>query len=184
MNKLQRPPGFTGRKVAVGLFPDTEKAEQAIIDLKDHGFSADQISVAIRNRKQQGILADRTGTQTAGAAVHGALGGGLIGGVGGWLVGIGALAIPGVSPVMGGLFGVALGVAGNTAAAGAGIGAAAGGLLGVHVGLGLTEEEIEIERHLWKGGVVVTVKDLSRILEAMEILERHSGVCELHPVSL
>ena len=52
----------------------------------------------------------------------------------GVLAGIGALAIPGVGPIIAG------GALASTLA-GAGIGAAAGGLLGALVGLGIPEEE-------------------------------------------
>ena len=122
------PQNVAERRTVAGLFPDRDRAEQAIDALKAAGFTGDQIGVALRDRTAQGVLLEDTGTQVAEeAATTGALGGGLLGGLAGLLIGIGALVIPGLGPVVaGGVLATAFGVAGGTAVAGAGIGAAAG----------------------------------------------------------
>src|SRR5689334_19825235 len=102
---------LTGRRTIAGLFRDRADAERAIGELKDAGFTGDQIGVAMRDRNEQGALVDQTGTHVAAGAVSGVVGGGILGGVVGFLVGIGALAIPGIGPVVaGGALASALGI--------------------------------------------------------------------------
>jgi len=168
---------LSGRSTIAGLFHEREGAERAINDLKDAGFAADQIGVAMRDRTAQGELAEDTGTKAAQGATSGALGGGLLGGVVGFLVGVGALAIPGVGPVVaGGMLASALGMGGGTALAGAGIGAAAGGIVGALVGMGIPEEEAKhFESGFKAGGALVTVNAGGRAMDAMAILERNGA---------
>jgi uncharacterized protein (TIGR02271 family) len=153
----------TGRTV-VGLFHSQADAERAIQRLKDAGFSQDEIGVAMKDRQQQQDLIEGTGTQAAEGAAAGAIGGGVLGGVIGLLAGVGALAIPGVGPI----------IAGGTLAstlAGAGIGAAAGGLLGALVGMGVPEEDARHFDHGFRaGGTLVTVNAGDRVEEAQTCL--------------
>ena len=75
-----------------------------------------------------------------------------MGGALGWLVGVGALAIPGIGPVI---------AAGPllAALAGIGIGGAVGGFAGSLVGLGISEYEAQkYEGQLLKGGILVAVR--------------------------
>jgi uncharacterized protein (TIGR02271 family) len=148
----------------VGLFQDQPSAEQAIQHLKSAGFSEDQIGVAVRDRDRQQALTENTGTQVAEGATTGAVGGGVVGGVIGLLAGVGALAIPGIGPIIAG------GALASTLA-GAGIGAAAGGLLGALVGMGIPEEDARhFEQGFKQGGVLVTVNAEGRTEEAREAL--------------
>jgi uncharacterized protein (TIGR02271 family) len=82
----------------------------------------------------------------------------------GLLAGVGALAIPGVGPI----------IAGGTLAstlAGAGIGAAAGGLLGALVGMGVPEEDAKhFDEGFRSGGTLVTVSAGNRAEEARTCL--------------
>jgi hypothetical protein len=172
------PQNVAERRTVAGLFPDRDRAEQAIDALKATGFTGDQIGVALRDRTAQGLLLEDTGTQVVEeAATTGALGGGLLGGFAGLLIGLGALVIPGLGPVVaGGVLATAFGVAGGTAVAGAGIGAAAGGFLGALAGLGIPESEARyFETGFRAGGVLVTVEAGARVLEAMAILDRHGA---------
>ena len=158
----------TGGTVA-GLFYDRLCAESAIQQLKEAGFLERQIGVAARDREQQQDIAEGTGTHAAGGAKTGALSGGVVGGVVGLLAGIGALAIPGIGPILAG------GALASTLA-GAGVGAAAGGLLGALVGLGISEERA---RHFVqgfdKGGILLTVQSDGRSPLALEILAESGG---------
>ena len=110
-------------------------------------------------------------------SVTGALGGGVLGGITGYLVAIGALTIPGIGPVLAaGALAEALGVVAGTAAVGAGIGAAAGGLVGVLVGMGIPEDEARhFERGLGSEQALVTVKAGDRVMEAHAILEMNDA---------
>jgi hypothetical protein len=168
---------IAGRRTVVGVFDDREDAERAIRDLKDAGFSGDQIGIAMRDRNVQGELVEDTGTHAAEGAVTGAVSGGILGGLAGLLIGIGALAIPGIGPVVaGGALATAFGTAAGTAVAGAGIGAAAGGIVGALVGLGVPEEEARyFDTSFRSGGILVSVNAENRAMEAMNILERNGA---------
>src|SRR4051812_48903997 len=118
LNRYDYGDYYSGRETIAATFEDRADAERAINALKDAGFSADQIGVALRDRTAQGELVEDTGTNVAGGATAGLLGGGLLGGLVGFLVGIGALAIPGIGPVIaGGVLATTFGVAGGTAVA-------------------------------------------------------------------
>ena len=166
-----------GRQTIAGLFAERRSAELAIDDLKRAGFSAEQIGIVVRDYEQRIGVEHYKETHAAEGAVTGVLGGGVLGGVAGYLLAIGALTIPGIGPVLaGGALVEALGVVAGTAALGAGIGAAAGGLVGVLVGMGIPEEEARhFERGFGAEEALVTVKAGDRIMEALAILERHGA---------
>jgi uncharacterized protein (TIGR02271 family) len=158
-----RTAGIAGKTV-VGLFADQAGAERGIQALKAAGFSEQQIGVAVRDKRQQQKLTEGTGTQVAEGAATGAVGGGVLGGMVGLLAGVGALAIPGIGPIIAG------GALASTLA-GAGIGAAAGGLIGALAGMGVPEEDARhFERGFQQGGVLVTVQaggDAERARQAL-----------------
>jgi hypothetical protein len=146
-----RTVGVAGETI-VGLFADQLDAERGIQALKAAGFSEQQIGVALRDKQQQQELTEGTGTQATEGAATGAVGGGVLGGVVGLLAGMGALAIPGIGPIIAG------GVLASTLA-GAGIGAAAGGLIGALASMGVPEEDARhFERGFQQGAVLVTVQ--------------------------
>jgi hypothetical protein len=156
----------TGRTV-VGLFRHRSDAEQAISDLKDAGFTREQIGIAIKDRDEQRDLADSTDTSPAGrGAAAGAVSGGLVGGVIGLL---GSLLIPGLGPiVVGGVL--------ESVLVGAGAGAATGGIIGALVGLGVSEEDARhFDTGFRGGGTLVTVDAGPRVDEAERILAKSNG---------
>ncbi len=155
----------TNRQVIAALFPDRSMAERAINDLKDAGFRGEDIGVAMRNQEGQKEMARETGTNAAKGATSGAISGGVLGSVAGFLVGIGALAIPGVGPVIAG------GVLATTLA-GAGIGAAGGGIIGALVGLGIPEEHAKYYESGFRSGKVLVTVSGNRLDEAYNILQR------------
>ncbi|PLZ95453.1 signal transduction histidine kinase LytS [Fischerella thermalis CCMEE 5268] len=133
------------RKRAVGTFPNRQTAENALSRLRNSGFPMDRVSVLAkdidRNEQIGGAsvrdkyeMTDRGDTEAQEGAGIGAVTGTVLGGIGGLLVGLEALLIPGAGPFL------AAGTIATTLA-GAGIGAAAGGLVGVLTGLGIPEEE-------------------------------------------
>ncbi|MGH7629282.1 MAG: general stress protein, partial [Gemmatimonadales bacterium] len=152
----------TGRTV-VGLFRNRGDAEQAISDLKDAGFTREQIGIAIKDRNEQRDLAEGTDTSAAGkGALAGAVSGGLVGGIIGLL---GSLLIPGLGPIV---------VGGVLESVLVGAGAATGGLIGALVGLGVSEEDAKhFDAGFREGGTLVTVDAGSRVDEAEGIL----GAC-------
>src|SRR5207249_753635 len=113
-------------------------------------------------------FAHEKGTKAPEGATAGAGGGAVAGGVLGWLVGIGALAIPGL-----GLF-VAAGPI-MAALAGAGVGGAIGGITGALIGLGIPEYlATRYEGRVKDGGILLSVHsdDSEWTKRAKEILER------------
>jgi heat induced stress protein YflT len=164
MNTRMNTESSTQSGTVVGLFHSQADAERAIERLKEAGFGENQIGVAMRDRDRQQELAEGTGTQVAEGATAGAIGGGVLGGVIGLLAGVGALAIPGVGPI----------IAGGTLAstlAGAGVGAAAGGLLGALIGMGVPEEDARhFDEGFRAGGTLVTVNAGTQADEARDCL--------------
>ncbi|HEX2250679.1 MAG TPA: general stress protein [Gemmatimonadales bacterium] len=153
----------TGRTV-VGLFSQPAHAERAIRELKESGFTADQIGVATHDRLERPdppTLSD----DESGAATVGALTGGVIGSLVGLL---GSLLIPGVGPILvGGVLASLLG---------AGVGAAAGGVIGALVDVGIPETDAEhFDAGLRAGGTLVTVNAGGRTDQALAILRRHEA---------
>jgi hypothetical protein len=180
-----RARNLTGRNTVAGLFRDRKSAERAIEDLKEAGFKGEQIGIVMRDPSEPGRITEHresdrgTTTHAASGAMTGVVGGGLLGGLAGYLVAIGALTIPGIGPVLAGgalVEALGLGVIGTTAAVGAGIGAAAGGLVGALVGMGIPEEEARyFEKALGTEEVLVTVKAGPRVMEALAILETNDA---------
>lgn len=156
----------TGRTV-VGLFRNRGDAERAIKELKDAGFTREQIGIAINDRGAQRDLARDAGTsQTGKVAAAGAVSGGLLGGIIGLL---GSLLIPGIGPIVAG------GVL-ESVLVGAGAGAATGGLIGALVGLGVSEEDARhFDTAFREGGTLVTVDAGVRVTEAERILGSHDA---------
>src|SRR5262245_54880675 len=139
-------------KTVVGLFEYYQDAERALNELNTRGFGKTDISTAARGRTLQEHDGGRE-VAVAESAGAGAIGGTAVGGIAGLLVGIGALAIPGVGPVL--AVGPLLTAIGSTAAD-AGIGAATGGMIGALVGLGIPEEEANFYAEgVKRGGVLV-----------------------------
>lgn len=137
----------------VGSYHSEKEAIEAIEDLKRQGHRTEDISVLSKSKEETQNITEETGTHAGEGAATGALAGGALGGLGGVLAGIGALAIPGIGPI------VAAGpiVAGLTgAAAGAGV----GGLAGALIGLGIPEDEAaDYENRFNEGEILVLVED-------------------------
>ena len=157
------------------MFDTYADASAAVRDLEAAGFPQDGIALIANRPNQESAteaMAERDGeTGAATGAGTGATIGTVIGGGAGLLAGIGALAIPGVGPVVAAGWLVAT-------LTGAGVGAAAGGLLGALAQAGLGEEHASLyAESLRRGGSLVTVRtDDPRAQEAERILARHNPV--------
>ena len=148
-------------KTVVGLFDNARDARDTLQELRDAGFSGDDISMVGNNARGDYGEVDATGRDgTASEAEEGAgigaTGGAVLGGLGGLLVGLGALVIPGIGPVIAaGTLATALG----STALGAGIGAAAGGLTGALVGAGIPEDDANMYAEgVRRGDTLITVR--------------------------
>jgi len=136
----------------VGLFETRDQAHRAVEALKAAGLKAEDMSIVMRDRSTAEDVAQDAGAGSGDAVATGAMGGGVLGGVAGLLVGVGALAIPGIGPLL---------AAGPLAAALAGgaLGATAGGLVGALVSSGVPEEEAGVyHTGVERGGILLTVK--------------------------
>jgi len=155
----------TRSQTVVGLFDSFSDAQAVVRDLEREGFTRDDISIVANDAS--GEYASRTGEGQTGDAAAGAGKGAAIGGVAGLALGLAALAIPGIGPV------VAAGPL-ATALTGAGIGAVAGGLIGALTHMGVPEEDARYyDEGVRQGGALVMVKAAGdRATRAAEILER------------
>ncbi|GIP55109.1 YsnF/AvaK domain-containing protein [Paenibacillus vini] len=136
----------------VGVFSSDQDASNAIRDLQALGYDTNDISVIGRNKDDINSIHDETGTKAPEGIASGAATGGVLGGVAGLLAGLGALAIPGIGPII---------AAGPIAATltGAAVGAGAGGLVGGLVGLGIPEDEAEEYNSFVKHGRILVMVD-------------------------
>lgn len=143
-------------QTVVALFDTFEQAQVAVQALRARGVGEKDISVVANDA--DGRYTQTTGETPGDAAGTGALSGGILGGALGLLVGIGALAIPGIGPVLAvGPLAAALGSAGAGALIGAGVGAVSGGLIGALVDIGIPEEEANLYAEgVRRGGVLVS----------------------------
>jgi uncharacterized protein (TIGR02271 family) len=157
-------------KTIVGLFDTFAEAQDAVQDLVNKGFSRDTISIAANNATGEYTQSTPSGEEWSGTAT-GAAAGATIGGIGGLLVGVGALTIPGIGPV------VAAGPL-ITALTGAGIGAVAGGLIGALTDIGVPEEEAGYYAEgVRRGGtLVILTAEENMVDRAIDILEAHNAV--------
>ncbi len=157
---------------AVFCIAKSESQANAIVDdLKSAGFSNNDISALFPDKKGTRDFAHEQGTKAPEGAATGAGAGGLLGGTLGWLAGIGALAIPGVGPLI--AAGPIMGLL-----SGAAVGAATGGLTGALVGYGIPELEAkQYEGKLKSGNILLSVHtdDGTQVSRVKEIFKRHNA---------
>jgi len=138
-------------ETVVAVFDHHAQAVRGVEELQAAGFSRDQVSIIAPDIKEAEAYADELGVRVVQAGAAGVAAGGLIGGLGGWLVGLTGLAIPGI-----GLFLAAGPVA--AALVGAISGMSVGGLVGMLAGLGLPHHAAEEYSHeLHQGRTLVFV---------------------------
>ncbi|MCR4419918.1 MAG: hypothetical protein QHH27_08080 [Clostridia bacterium] len=144
-------------KTVIGAFTSREAAEAAVHDLRGLGFSR-EISVVAKG--------DQSDQEGGGSVAEGATTGGVLGGLAGLALGAGALAIPGLGPII---------AAGPIAAALSG--AATGGLAGSLIDWGIPEAEgRRYEEDVRQGKTLVSVRsDANRADQAATVLRRHGG---------
>jgi hypothetical protein len=143
---------MAGKNTAVfGIYPTYADVENGVDRLKAAGFRNTDISVLFPDNIGTKDFAHEKGTKAPEGAATGASTGAVIGGGLGWLVGIGALAIPGLGPFI---------AAGPIVAAlaGVGVGGAVGGVTGALIGLGIPEYEAKrYEGRVKEGGILLSV---------------------------
>jgi hypothetical protein len=160
---------MAGKNTAVfGIYPSLTGVEIGVDELKASGFRKTDISVLFPESAGTREFAHEKSTKAPEGATTGAGTGLIVGGALGWLMGIGALAVPGVGPF------VAAGPI-MAALAGAGVGGTLGGITGALIGMGIPEYEAKrYEGQIRNGGILLSVHsdnaDWTR--RAKEILKR------------
>jgi hypothetical protein len=151
-----------------GIYSTAAGANAAVAEMRDAGFRSADISVLLSENIGTKDFAFKKGTKAPEGSATGATSGAVLGGALGWLVGIGALAIPGLGPFI---------AAGPIIAllSGIGVGGAVGGFAGALIGMGIPEYEAKRYQGLVQdGGILLSVHadDSKWTTLAKEIMQR------------
>ena len=151
--------GNHNQKTVIGVFVTRSDAETAVQTLRSQGFTNEEINIVSKHQKNDNVSYDDDITD-------GALTGSTIGGIGGLLIGAGAMVVPGVGPLL---------AAGPISAAIGG--ALAGGLAGGLIDWGIPSEashryakEVEQDKIL-----AIIRTDDNRVNEAAKILRQYGA---------
>jgi len=139
------------KKSVFGILKDRQQAELVVERLKNAGFYPNDISMLFADTSGTKDFAIEHETKTPEGVAAGGTTGFVVGGILGWLAGIGSLAIPGLGPFI---------AAGPIMAAlsGAAVGTAVGGIVGALVGMGIPEFEARrYESKVKEGSILVSV---------------------------
>jgi len=166
---------MSSKNVAVfGIYATPSTAEAAVDHLLANGFTNSAISVLLPDDESTRAFAHEKATKAPEGTATGAVTGSVIGGTLGLLAGIGALAIPGVGPLI---------AAGPIVAtfAGAGAGGAVGGMVGALVGMGIPEYEAKrYEGAVKDGGTLLSVHcDTSEQVDAAKASLKNTGARDI-----
>ncbi|MDU4959725.1 MAG: general stress protein [Sporomusaceae bacterium] len=150
-----------GQKVVIGVFQSRSEAEQAVSQLRSQGFSDQEINIVSKQGKQ-----GQNQTEYAEDDISdGALTGGTLGGIGGLLLSAGALAIPGLGPIV---------AAGPIAAALSG--AVMGGIAGGLIDWGIPEEvSRRYENSVKQGGILAVIRTSAGSVNQAASILRQNG---------
>jgi hypothetical protein len=138
-------------KAVFAIYSTRAGAEHGAEMLLSSGFTTSDISVLFPENLGSKEIGTEKSTKAPEGTAAGAGTGAVIGGTLGLLAGIGALAIPGIGPLI---------AAGPliSALAGIGVGGTVGGLTGALIGLGIPEYEAKrYEGRLQRGGILLSV---------------------------
>lgn len=156
-------------QAVIGLFSNLTTAEQAVNQLRSSGFTTEEINIISKNNEQTRY----TNETVDDSIVDGTMTGGAIGGIGGLLMSAGALAIPGIGPII---------AAGPLAATISG--AVSGGIAGGLIDWGIpTEKSEEYSNHVSAGSTLAVIKTLeNKVPQAVQILTATGATnIETHP---
>lgn len=153
-----------GTKSVIGVFKSRGSAEKAAEQLRQQGFTTEEINLV--SKKQEGKEKNEYYNDDI---TDGALTGGTIGGIGGLLLGAGAMAIPGIGPVI---------AAGPIAAAISGV--VAGGIAGGLIDWGIpAEASHRYEESVAQGNTLAVIRaDAAKVNAAAQVL-RQNGASEV-----
>jgi heat induced stress protein YflT len=157
-----------------GIYASAERAERAVDSLIAAGYPSSSISVLLPDTRSTREFAHEKDTKAPEGTAAGVTAGGVVGGTLGVLAGLGALAIPGVGPII---------AAGPIMAglAGLGVGGAVGGLVGALIGMGIPEYEAKrYEGRVKGGGTLLSVHcDTSDQISRAKDLLKGTGASDI-----
>jgi uncharacterized membrane protein len=159
------------QSIASAVFDNRTEAERAVSELRSAGVRDSDISI-VAQHDGKNMSTDGAGEKTGDLVSKTALGAGA-----GALLGVAALAIPGVGPLVA-AGAIAEAAVGGAALTGTAIGAAAGGLTSLLTKHGVSDDDARYyEDRVNQGGVFVSVDDSSNVDRARvsEILYRSGG---------
>ena len=150
-------------------YDNYDQAARAVNALEGAGVPHSDISLVSGDKSRNAAtkVTNDSADTTAPATGTGASIGTLLGGGAGLLAGLGALAIPGIGPVVAAGWLIAT-------LTGAGVGAAAGGLLGSLTGAGVDKADAKTYvEHIGRGGTLVTVRASDDMAAQVEYILEH-----------
>ncbi|MFW6238690.1 MAG: general stress protein [Halanaerobiales bacterium] len=157
----------------IGVFDNQSQAEKAVNKIREAGITEDKISIVAKRdniegadeQQNQGNDATLTDQNLSGGTTTG----GVLGGLAGILGGAGALAIPGVGPIL----------AAGPIAAGL-TGAVAGGIAGGLIDMGIPEERGQhYEQQVKQGKILATVEAEQNKIEDVTNFMRKNGASDV-----
>ena len=148
----------------IGVFDNKESAKNALNEIRNSGITDDKISMVAKDDQAENNDENMGQDLSDGTATGGALGG-----IAGLVAGAGALAIPGIGPI----------IAAGPIAAGL-TGVAAGGLAGGLMDLGIPEERGEHYENEVKSGKILAAIEANedKIDDASSVL-RDNGASDV-----
>jgi uncharacterized membrane protein len=167
-NTMQTPAtnNYTGNaqqssQTVIGVFESRTRAENAVNTLRKQGFTTEEINIVSKKQRSQ----DQDGTYDDDIT-DGTLTGGTLGGIGGLLMGAGALMLPGLGPI--------LAVGPIAAAVG---GAIAGGIAGGLIDWGIPAEASQrYEQEVAHGSILAIIRtDSTKVNSAAQILRQNGA---------
>lgn len=161
-------PNSQSSRAVIGVFNSRQDAEKAVSQLRNKGFNREEINIVSKDDKQNH---DESHTYDDDIS-DGALTGGTLGGIGGLILGagvvasVGAMAIPGIGPI----------IASGPIAAAIG-GAVAGGIAGGLIDWGIPAEASQrYEKSVAKGGILAVIRTNSgKVDTAAQILRQYGA---------
>lgn len=156
----------------IGMFERAHDVDSLIEELLQNGYTKSQIGVVARKDVYEAHV---KGLSVSGATEVGAITGGVTGGIAGLLIGLGALTIPVVGPII--AAGEFLTVVGATVL-GLASGAVAGGLVGALSGFGLEETTANrFAEGVKAGHILITVQAAAeRVYEVTSMMRQHNAL--------
>lgn len=156
----------SSNQTIIGVFVSRSNAENAVNSLRQQGFTKEEINIISKKHKKD----NQSGNDSEEDDIlDGTLTGSTLGGIGGLLLGAGALVIPGIGPII---------AAGPIT--GAISGAIAGGITGGLIDWGIpAEESHHYEQEVVQGSVLAIIRtDLGKVNSVAQIL-RQNGAKEV-----